>query len=69
MKLLKEYWLVDAHGVRALVISSDFSEAHLRQMYYAYNVIYDNRGPLRIVAVDVLGGQHEVTLSEHETNS
>jgi len=67
MKLLKEYWLVDSAGVRALVISSDFSEAHLRQMYYAYSVIYDNRGPLKIVAVDVLGGQCEIQLDSKES--
>jgi hypothetical protein len=60
VKLIQEYWLVDRHGVRALVISEDASEAHLRQMYYAYSIIYHTRTPMRIVAVDVLGGQHEV---------
>lgn len=62
MKLIQEYWLVDRHGVRALVISEDFSEAHLRQMHYAYSIVYENRAPLRIVAIDVLGGQHEIQL-------
>lgn len=62
MKLIQEYWLIDVTGTRALIISSDFSESHLRQMHYAYSVIYEDRAPLRLVAVDVLGEQHEVQL-------
>jgi hypothetical protein len=62
VKLIQEYWLVDRHGVRTLVISEDFSEAHLRLMHYAYSIVYENRAPLRIVAIDVLGGQHEIQL-------
>jgi hypothetical protein len=67
VKLIQEYWLVDRHGVRALVISADFSDfsvLFLRQMHYAYSIVYENRAPLRIVAIDVLGEQHEVQLEQ-----
>jgi Tol biopolymer transport system component len=62
VKLLQEYWLVDASDKRVLIISDDFSEEHVRLMYYSYSIIYKNRGPLKIMAVDALGGQREVQL-------
>lgn len=60
MKLDYRYYLIDKDNEKVLEISSDFGSRHMAQMRDVYGVIYPDRIPLRIIAVDILGESREV---------
>lgn len=62
MKLFPEYILVNANRGIVLRFGDDMSEQHMRHMRDLYSVIYKNLAPLHIVAVDVLGEQHNLEM-------
>lgn len=55
MKLIANYYIVDSKGRRLTELSADFGPAHIRAIFEAYSAVYSTDGPMRIVAVDVLG--------------
>ena len=63
MKLVKEHRIVDRYGVSVIVLSAElFPLSSIRSFHFSYSKGYaeSGRGPLRILAVDVLGEIAEV---------
>lgn len=61
MKLLREYRLLSANGFTLLVLDCKlFTEKNAQRFYTSYSIKLPYQCPLKLVAVDVLGYEHEL---------
>ena len=61
MKLLREYRLLSASGITLIQLDCKlFTEKNAQRFYVAYRIKMPYQCPLKLVAVDVLGYEHEL---------
>jgi hypothetical protein len=60
MKLLREYRLLSASGFTLLVLDCKFTEKAAKLLHATYTEQLATQRPIKLVAVDVLGYEHEL---------